>query len=192
MYALYKGKNPCPGCGRTGEEHPRFSKDGLCMECAEALKIGKALIEERNLERGSYCLEELTKAFLTWYTIRTDKIERALRNLLSKFSKFDSKYAAGCTHRAIIGEISATCGRDVFVLPTETYEAAKELCEAVRDASYEIEQKRDNYKKELDKELANEKNRIYNEGVAYGRNLLMQLNNNEITPDEFTKPVKRY
>ena len=192
MYALYKGKTPCPGCGRTGEEHPRSSKDGLCMECAEALKMGKALIAERNMERGWYAMDELTKAVLTWYAIRTDKLDRALRNLLSKFSKFDSRYAKGNAQKAIIGEISATTSRDTFVLPTETYEAAKELCEAVRDASYEIEQKRDNYKKELDKELANEKNRIYNEGVAYGRNLLMQLNNNEITPNEFTKPVKRY
>lgn len=192
MYAIYKGKVPCLGCGRTGEEHPRFSKDGLCTECAEALEIGKALIAERNLERGSYCLEELTKAFLTWYTISIDKIDRALRNLLSKFSKFDSQYAAGCTHKAIVGKFSATCGRDVFVLPTETYEAAQELCKAIQDASYEIEQKRANYKKELDAQLADEKNKIFNEGVAYGRNLLIQLNNNEITPDEFAKPVKRY
>lgn len=36
------------------------------------------------------------------------------------------------------------------------------------------------------------KDRIYNEGVAKGRELLRQLNSGEITLDDFSKPVKRY
>ena len=49
------------------------------------------------------------------------------------------------------------------------------------------------------KELAEEKNqlykelaKIYNDGVRYGRNLLVQLNNGEIAPNEILKDVKPF
>lgn len=48
------------------------------------------------------------------------------------------------------------------------------------------------YKEELEEELAKEKDVIFNEGVKYGRNLLRQLNNNEITPNQFVETVKKY
>ena len=42
------------------------------------------------------------------------------------------------------------------------------------------------------KKLNEERNRIYNDGVAHGRNLLMQLNSGEIGVNDFQKPVKKF
>ena len=40
---LYEGKEPCPGCGRTGIEVPRTYKSGLCYDCEQNLKLGKQI-----------------------------------------------------------------------------------------------------------------------------------------------------
>ena len=88
----------------------------------------------------------------------------------------------------------AGCGtsHDDFVLPKVTFEAAKKLCHAVEGAVGELNRERDNYRKELDEQLRQQKNDIFNEGVAYGRNLLFQLNNGEITADEINKRINKY
>lgn len=55
-----------------------------------------------------------------------------------------------------------------------------------------LDKELDEEKNQLYKELATEKNKIYNDGVRYGRNLLVQLNNGEITPNEILKDVKPF
>lgn len=53
MYSLYKGKQPCTGCGKTGEEKPRFNKDGLCMETKEYESIVQRILNLQKLvEQG--------------------------------------------------------------------------------------------------------------------------------------------
>ena len=194
MANVYRGDKPCPGCGRTGAEHPRMSKDALCYDCTEHLNIGRQLCEERNMERGRFHLDELTNGFMTWYQIRNTKIDGYLRDLLRTFSQFDSKYAGEYCRQDTMLAGYASCGtsHDDFVLPKVTFEAAKKLCHAVEDAVGELNREREAYKKRLDAELAEQKNDIYNEGVQYGRNLLFQLNRGEITADELNKRIKKY
>lgn len=191
---FYDGKEPCPGCGRPGTDVPRQSKNGLCRECSEAVSLGRALIRERDLERNNYILDEFQDALLTWYAVPLGKVDTALRRLLSTFSKFDSRHAKGChgLSNVLTGKLDATTARDLFVLPTETYEAANELCSTLKDVCWELKEERDNMRKQLMVEVRDQKNTIYNEGVQHGRNLLMQLNSGEITPDDFVKPVCKY
>jgi len=92
----------------------------------------------------------------------------------------------------LAGRADCSVQPDAFVLPKITFNAARELCHAVEDAVNELCRERDNYQKELDAQLAEQKNDIYNEGVQYGRNLLFQLNNGEITADELNKRIKKY
>ena len=72
------------------------------------------------------------------------------------------------------------------------FEAAKKLCQIIERTSWNLKRDREHYKEELQEELAKQKDKIFNEGVKHGRNLLMQLNNNEITPNQFVAPVKKY
>lgn len=191
---FYDGKEPCPGCGKPGTEVPRQNKNGLCRECSEAVNLGRALIRERDLERNYYILDEFQDALLTWYAVPLNKVDTALRKLLSTFSKFDSRYAKGChgLSNVLTGKLDATTARDLFVLPTETYEAANELCCTLKDVCWELKDERNNMREQLMAEVREQKNAIYNEGVQHGRNLLMQLNSGEITPDDFVKPVCKY
>ena len=77
----YEGKEPCPGCGRTGEEVARDGKNVLCYDCAQSLLIGKALVKERNLDRKWYRLDDMIKAEMTWYTIPLNDISKAVYEL---------------------------------------------------------------------------------------------------------------
>ncbi len=191
---MYEGDKPCPGCGRTGKEEPRMRKDGLCRDCQESLRIGKAIVKEHELDRKHYLMDDLMKGQLTWYHIPIKEVDRALRNLLGQFSQFDKKNVGGTANLKtwLYGVPGSGTAYDSFVLPTVVFEAAKELCESLYNACWQLREDRENYKKELEAKLAEEKNDIFNEGVKYGRNLLFQLNNGGITLDDFSKRIKRY
>lgn len=195
--SYYEGKQPCAGCGRTGEEVPRGKKDGLCRECAEAVKLGRMMIQERDLKRTYYRLDEFMATYMTWHTIPVPEIDRAVRNLLRQFSQFDSnhvcgKYDKSASYEMICGKMDAITARDTFILPVAIYEAAKELCTTVLEAARKLDEEKRNYRKELDAELAAQKNEIYNDGVAHGRNILSQLNSGEITVKDIDAFIKKF
>ena len=190
---MYKGKLPCIGCGKSGEEAPRKSKDCLCENCENSLKIGRAIIRERNLESKNYCLDEFKIGRIKWYTY-IENVENTLINLLNTFSQYkDKNHIWGFGEQLYSNKLVSNLGAShEVILPTETFDAAKELCKALKEVNDDLEKKRQTYKTVLDKELAEEKNKIYNDGVRYGRNLLVQLNNGEITPNEILKDVKPF
>jgi hypothetical protein len=192
--AMYEGKQPCAGCGRTGTENPRRSKDGLCSDCAEALKIGQMMVNERDMKRSYYRLDEFMNTTMTWYTIPIREIDSSLRALLRSFSQFDSNHAKGSAGASnpICGRLEAITARDTFVLPVAVYDKAKTLCEVILEAAKTLYEEKKNYRKELDAELAAQKNEIYNDGIAHGRNLLNQLNCGEITAKDIETFVKKY
>lgn len=192
---MYKGKEKCVGCGRSGEEAWRFSKDSLCYDCQNTLNIGRALVREKNLDRNNYNMDGLMTAFMTWYAVPVPEIDKALRELLRTFSQFDTRYSGGVSPlqtKFLAGQAGCGTSHDNFCLPTCTFEAARNLCKIIEKTSWDLKMDREHYKEELKEELAKEKDEIFNEGVKHGRNLLMQLNNNEITPNQFVAPVKKY
>ncbi len=189
---MYEGKEPCPGCGRTGEEVSRKGKNELCYDCQKALEIGRALIKEKNLERNHYRLDELKIGTLTWYTIRIREIDNALGELLMTFSEFDKNFAADSRLDTLAGRLEATTARDTYVLPVKTFEAARKLCNAIKDVAQQMEDDRRGLEDKMKEQLKHEKNDIYNAGVAHGRDLLRQLNNGEITPKDLEKYINRY
>lgn len=191
---LYEGKEPCIGCGRSGEVAPRERKDALCKDCSEALWIGRGVVRDLNLDRSYYRLPEFQQYYMTWYVIPINTVDKALRKLLSTFCQFDKRNISGTiTKKTILcGIADAVTSHDTFLLPTITGDAANELCQALRDVCWQLKREKDEYKKTLEKEVADQKNEIYNLGVEHGRNLLFQLNNGEISIDDFSKHVKKY
>lgn len=190
MNRLYEGSAPCPGCGCSGSEKPRSKKEGLCYDCSKALEIGKSIVKERNLERNYYRLDDLVVGELTWYEIPTREVEMSLRRLLSAFSQFDKKNA--CGRSGLIGPGEAITAREGYVMPKVVFESAKELCLSLYNACRQLEKERRSYEEELEAKLAEQKNDIYNDGVERGRNLLFQLNNGEISLDDFSKRIKKF
>lgn len=192
---LYEGPVPCPGCGRTGKEKARKSKDSLCYDCQDMLGIGRAISKERSLARNYYRMDDLRLGDMTWYTIPIREVNDALKELLKKFSEFDRQYVGykgTPTESQLAGRIGATTSRDTYILPDVTFAAAKQLCESIKEICWQLKKDREKYKEELDQKLNEERNLIYNEGVAHGRNLLMQLNSGEISVNDFEKPIKKF
>ena len=190
---LYEGTAPCPGCGRTGEQKARPSKDSLCSDCQNQLEIGRAICKERKLSRNYYFMDDLQLGSMTWYTIPVREVEQALTDLLCTFSQFDHKhvgYKDGVTASLLAGHIEASTARNTFILPDVTFHAAQRLCGVLKDVCQQLKDERNGYQKELDRQLEEQKDEIYNEGVAYGRNLLTQLNRGEISVNDFEKPVQ--
>lgn len=195
MGKFYEGSEPCPGCGRTGKEEPRSTKNSLCYDCAMTLSIGRAIVKERNLDRNYYNMDDLRIGQMTWYTVSINAVENALDDLLRTFSQFDQNRVSlkgGYSESQLAGRIDPCTAHDSFVLPDITFNAAKKLCKALTDVCHELNEIRDNYKKELDDQLRRQKNDIFNDGVAHGRNLLFQLNNGEITADDINKRINKY
>ena len=192
---MYKGKEKCAGCGKTGEEVWRFSKNSLCHNCQDTLNIGRALVREKNLDRKNYNMDELMTAFMTWYAVPVPEIDAALRELLRTFSQFDTRYSGGISAlqtKFLAGQAGCGTSHDNFCLPVCMFEAAKKLCKTIEEAAYRLKYETNHYEEKLEEEFAKQKDEIFNEGVKHGRNLLMQLNNNEITPNQFIEPVKKY
>lgn len=191
---MYEGNEPCPGCGRSGTEVARNKKQSLCYDCQQKLRLGDSLAKERGLERNYYRMDDLTTANMTWYIVSINEIDRPLRNLFRTLSQFriDQANESYASSSYLGGGASAITAHDTFVLPKITFEAAKELCEAIKEVSWKLRREEREYKERLDKELAEQKNEIFNEGVEYGRNLLFQLNNGEISIGDFTKRIKKF
>ena len=187
---MYEGKEPCPGCGRTGEQVARVSKNTLCYDCMEKLKLGDSLAKEKGLERNYYRWDELAVAHVKWYIVSIHDIDAPLRKLFRTLSQFTEQQTAG--GRYCLGNQDCVTAADTFVLPKITIEAAMELCDAIKDVSHRLRREEEEYKKRIEREVAEQKNEIYNEGVEHGRNLLFQLNNGEISLDEFSKRIKKY
>lgn len=193
MYNLYQGKQPCVGCGKTGEENPRPYKDKLCYDCAQIFEIGRAVVQDFTREFGTYKSDEFTVCSMKWYSIRSIEMDFAIRKLLHSFSHLDKKYVKnGSMLQKIYGNSDAITSQEIYVLPVEIYNAAKELCGVTDKLAISIENEKRIYREQLNQELIEQKNQIYNEGVEHGRNLLMQLNNGEIGVNEFHKPVVRF
>ena len=189
MSKLYKGKQKCAGCGRTGEECPRFEKDGLCHDCAEKLRLGREVAAQLATEYSEVRFPELSTIHMTWYEIPF--IQYAFKNFINRMTEFSTKFASKYGKTALDDFVlgRADCGTwyDTFVVPTEAVEPLKELCHALQDKMLEVKLKEDNMHRDLMKELDMEREEIYNEGVKRGRNLLAQLNSGEITVRELNE-----
>ena len=146
MSNLYKGKQRCAGCGRTGEECPRFEKDGLCHDCAEKLRLGREVAAQLATEYSEVRFPELSTIHMTWYEIPF--IQYAFKNFINRMTEFSTKFASKYGKTALDDFVlgRADCGTwyDTFVVPTEAVEPLKELCHALQDKMLEVKLKEDN------------------------------------------------
>lgn len=191
--ARYDGKEPCIGCGKTGAEITRDSKNCLCPKCQEALRLGYDLIKTRRTEQTFFRLEELETMHMCYWTIPISEVHIALVNLLKQLSSFNADFAVhNYGSDSFLLSHDGVRGKDTFVIPKPVKDAVIKLCNSLYEYSTELKAKKRNCEKECEQELNKERNAIYNEGVAYGRKLLVQLNKGEIGLPEFNADVNKY
>lgn len=159
MSSLYRGKQPCVGCGRTGEEKPRYYKDCLCPDCQRQLKLGKEVEKFYGVEHSTVTIPELSRVEMQWYKIPF--IQTALQKFLESITDFSLEYAKWYTNvprdNFLIGEPGSSCGSNKFVIPTKSIEAAKELCRAFQDKMWEVKDKENGLREEMRAELEKER-----------------------------------
>lgn len=199
----YTGNNPCLGCGQTGQLRPRRSKDSLCDICTNDLKLGRDI-------RPEIKPEDFTHVALRYHSISLfdsdfdnegygKQVESAISNLIKSLDRRNVKSSSTIEltpSHAITGSHHAT-------IKSDSADAIKLLVDALlaQQERYKsmlkwLKGKRDNI--ELEKQSAiemvknQERNKIFNEGVSYGKQLLIQLNNGGMTLNEFDKEIKKY
>lgn len=192
---MYKGDAPCAGCGKTGAEQPRKSKDALCFECRDLLLLGRQFSDHCTRIHSSFIIPELSIMTAQWYSIRIRSIEQSFISLLKSFCHFDTRFVnrGYQFNRGILfGSVDAFTASHTLILPNETIEYASELAKRLISFCNELDKERENYKRELDELLKTQKNDIYNQGIEHGRNLLAQLNSGEITVEEMNKRFEKF
>lgn len=181
---MYKGKEVCQGCKKTGIEVPRWDKDGLCESCKGFIKIGRSV----NVEN----LTEYVK----------------IRDWVNGFASFDFddnslNHFANVVLEAINNPDAPTKGEiglrenpghsNVFYTVPKAF--AVPLVEFLRNLEkviISVKKEKQEIREQAKNAVRDEKNSIFNLGVEHGRDLLNQLNRGEITIDDFNKTVIKY
>lgn len=181
MLLSYTGKEPCAGCKRPGSEAARIGKNELCEDCKKLLLIGK--MSQKLNDTVKYKL-----IGVEWYYFWRNDLNDCIYKFLDEINNADAECEGGMIRIFRCG----TTASNFYKVPTVL---AKPLEEMMRGIS-QIGQKIYSIEKELEEkkqdELREEKNKIFNEGIKYGRNLLFQLNRGEITAEEINKEIKKY
>lgn len=149
----YEGKEPCQGCGRTGSERFRWSKNQLCPDCQAIFEKGKCLESDSKIKEY-VGVRQFMFAFNS-LEFRDNTLNRFVPKLLMSL---DNPFAE-CNEFLALKEgfgDNTVCAR----IPKPLFAPLKEFVNKM------------------------------DEGVAKGRNLLFQLNNGDITLEEFNQEQK--
>ena len=156
----YTGDTPCAGCKKLGA---RESKNSVCDQCQKEIEIGRAVAVER----------AYVPIFQHHHAFRSDAVNTLIHKLLT----------------AINNPTAPKTGK-WYVIPDS---ALIHLQEFAKDMDQQIMAIQDRIKSipaMREEAIREERDRIYNEGVRAGQNLLFQLESGEIIMDDFAKNLR--
>lgn len=184
---MYTGKEVCHGCGKTGEEAPRYSKTKLCTICVEYLTLGKELKPE--FRREDYAQVQARWHSLQFYNQKHngELVETAIYKLMDLLHRNVSY-----KHSIELTKPDAITTSKRVVMRAEYAEALKILADALQLQQYEIRELFDDIEKQRTEVIRKKRNKIYNDGVNYGKSLLIQLNKGEISLTDLDKDIKKF
>lgn len=180
---MYQGKEVCQGCSKPGTEAQRYSKDELCKDCKESIKLGRTKEVELS--------EEYTDV-TSWSTslpsldFNDNTLSRLLSGLLNGLHNPYANATSNLSHPFNPINIH---GSNRHTIPTRVVEPMTEFFDKIKTVIKEIREEKENLPKMAREAVQEEKDRIYNEGIEKGRNLLFQLNQGEITETDFAKKL---
>lgn len=173
---MYKGKEKCQGCGKSGADRPRRERESLCKECDESIRAGRSIQHEAKMEYVS--------AFLHYNSFErevNDFAQELLGILHNENAKIDAYVDIasewgnnGRRHnieKSLVGPISG-----FFTKMDKKYKLLAKSIAALPDrARQEVEKERDE---------------IYNKGIEKGKNLLFMLESGDISMNDFAERLK--
>jgi hypothetical protein len=181
LYKSYTGKEVCQSCKKSGQQIKRSTKDDLCDDCKDLIKIAKCVDFEKSIKYVTVI--DWINGFNT--IDYSDKILDSLANNLleslhNKFSKTDEEIRFGRAQYH---------GQTRYNIPKNVAIPLKDFFLALNDKIKEIRSIKENLEKDAINAVSIEKNKIYNEGICKGKELLIQLNNGGILLSDFDKEV---
>jgi len=177
---MYTGKEPCQGCGKQGTEAQREQKDKLCFSCKEIYNSGLTSIKEQQTEYT--VVRDWVNGFASfgWDEYELDSFVNGLmRHLDNKTAKTE-----GVGYNTIRAQ---HLGSVRYKIPKEIAEIALPFFEKLNNEVKGIKQKKEILKLDAKNAVSAEKDRIYNEGINKGRQLLVGLNTGEVSMGDFEK-----
>lgn len=177
----YEGKEPCHGCGKSGKEQPRDLKTKLCYNCQQLLDLNKSLKTERKFSEYSRVRQwHHSLVSLEW----GDKtLNTMLRELLQAI---DNPNVRNATDEGVF--FGDGHDNDYHVtIPTVYLEPLRRMFSDLNKLMTEYKKAKEAIPNEVKAAMSKEQNRLYNEGVERGRDLLTQLNAGDITVSDFEK-----
>lgn len=167
----YAGNKVCPGCGVPGYKKRRETVDSLCYECEIYIRKGKAQSEAEkaanSLKCGKYCVVHFNDNAGRY--LSNGDMNRGFTSLLYQIGeKFHDKSKETKGETVNIGRYNSRRYKNYLVLPEEIANLLEQIATSVTVMG----------------------NAHYEEGKKYGVNLLEQLNNNEVTPDDFLRRLQ--
>lgn len=169
--AAYKGQEPCQGCG---EVVLRDSKSTVCDKCRELIDLGKTVQLEREYE----------VVFQHLHAYSMNATNRLLHLVLE----------AVTVPGNVKGEYNCVKHQDgsngiAYRIPKGIVERLRPVFQEVDETLKGLRDKMKAAPSLIEKAIQEERDRIFKEGVEHGKNLLLRLNDGEITMDDFAKRV---
>jgi len=170
----YVGKEPCQGCNVSGIEKSRIEKNKLCDDCRNELQHGRIKKSEENFK---YSL-----VFQHYYAYRWEWLNTLCQEILKSVHNPNAN-AGGVNY------ISPSTGSNGnwYKIPEYLLKPIENVFKALEAKATELENGLSDLPKTVRLATEDKKNEIYNEGIQYGRNLLIQLNAGEITLSQLDK-----
>jgi hypothetical protein len=172
---MYKGKETCQGCRKSGIEKPRWDKDRLCEECNDLLKLGQARDFDNKIEYVG--VSDWHNGYRNIGDISLDKFANAILDALNNPTAKEVE--------RIDFPRAQYSGQTFHKIPKNTAEPLKQFFLDLNEFAKQVSDAKERALSSANSHIFNEKQRIFNEGVDAGKNLLFQLNNGDITISEF-------
>ena len=174
----YQGKEPCPGCGASAQERPRWKKHSVCQRCAELLKIGAAKDKELSME--------YIGIFQHYHNFRTKFVNNLVHDICRVMNNPTAKTVA-TNLGGWVPRKGPTFGNNgqMYKIPVQIFEGLAKYWIELDEKCLEIERI-----PETAAAAAEEaRTEIFNEGVRRGRNMLIQLVEGGLSMEDFEKRI---
>jgi hypothetical protein len=168
---MYTGKEICQGCGKTGDEINRRSKNELCPNCKKTYDLGKK-IDFIETQKYVYVFQHYSAFHPYWLNDHVHSFLNALDNPTANASGDE--------------RIKSTFGSNgkTYKINSKLIDPIKHLFIDFEAKAKELEDEKKQMPELINKQMNIERDRIYNEGIKKGRNLLLQLNAGDITTSD--------
>ena len=168
---IYEGKETCQGCGKPGTTNYRYSKNQLCPNCQMIFDKGRMIDFNDN--------DKYVNLRQHYHAFRTQWINTELYNILKSLHTPAANALGWPAIKSAFGNNEYT-----FKIKEKYIEPIKQLFLKIENEIVTVKDEKESIPELIKQQLKVERDKIYNEGIAKGRDLLFQLNLGDISATE--------